>query len=165
MNQHQFRLPKSAISVQECLVNKGFAFKVIELNASTRTALDAANALRCEMAQIVKSLVFCTKMTNQAILILASGINRVNESNIESMIGEKILKADADFVREVTGFAIGGVPPLGHKKIVDHILIDEDLFAFDLLWAAAGTPNTVFQFHSKDLLKMTGGKILRIKDR
>lgn len=165
MNQQNVNLPKSALRVQACLINKGFDFNVLELNASTRTALEAANVLGCEIAQIVKSLVFCTKNTNQSILVLVSGINLVNVSLIEQLLGEKIMKADADFVREVTGFAIGGVPPVGHKNKLDHIFIDKDLFAFELIWAAAGTPNAVFQFCSKDLQKMTEGKILTIKDR
>lgn len=165
MDHQHTQLHKSALSVQACLLNKGFRFDVQELAASTRTALDAANALGCEIAQIVKSLVFCTKFSKQSILILASGINRVNEAKVETILGEKIQKADADYVRDMTGFAIGGVPPVGHKSEMDHIFIDEDLFAFDVLWAAAGTPNAVFQCESKDLLKMTDGKIVAIKDR
>jgi prolyl-tRNA editing enzyme YbaK/EbsC (Cys-tRNA(Pro) deacylase) len=114
------------------------------------------------VAQIVKSLLFHSVNTNQPILILASGINRVNEKLIEKLISEKIVKADADFTREITGFAIGGVPPVGHKQKIDQIFIDEDLLKFEKLWAAAGTPNAVFSLCSSDLGNLTGGRIVTI---
>jgi prolyl-tRNA editing enzyme YbaK/EbsC (Cys-tRNA(Pro) deacylase) len=99
--------------------------------------------------------------THQPILILASGTNRVNEKAIQQHIGEKIEKADADFTQELTGFAIGGVPPIGHKtKILT--LIDEDLLKLDQLWAAAGMPNVVFNLKSGDLINLTDGKVISI---
>lgn len=156
-------LSKSAQSVQDALSQKGLAFEVVELLSSTRTASDAATTIGCEVAQIVKSLLFRTEKTNQPVLILASGVNRVNEKTIEKLVNEKIVKADADFTREVTGFAIGGVPPVGHRKIINHIFIDEDLLKFNILWAAAGTPNAVFSLHSQDILNLTGGKVVSIK--
>lgn len=156
-------LSKSAKVVQDALLKKGFAFEVVELPSSTRTAKDAANTLGCEVAQIIKSLLFRSDKMNQPVLILASGVNRVNEGIIEKIIGEKIVKADADFTRDVTGFAIGGVPPVGHKQTIQYIFIDEDLLKFDQLWAAAGTPNAVFSLHSNDLLSLTNGKIVAIK--
>lgn len=155
-------LSKSAQSVQDILIKKGFEFKVVELSASTHTANDAANTIGCEVAQIIKSLVFKTKETNKPILVLASGSNRVSEKVIETQVGEKIEKADADFIREITGFAIGGVPPVGHKQIID-TFIDSDLLHFKELWAAAGTPNAVFSLNSADLENLTGGKIISIK--
>lgn len=106
MNQTQ-PLKKSAQSVQDVLASKGLDCKVIVLSESARTALDAATALECDVAQIVKSLIFKTKSTELPVLILASGPNRVNEKVIESLLGEKITKADADYTRDVTGFAIG----------------------------------------------------------
>lgn len=154
-------LSKSAQSVQDALATKGVKFKVIELAASTRTAQEAADTIGCEVAQIVKSLVFRTKETNQPILVLASGINRVNEKTIEKYAGEKITKADADFTRNYTGFAIGGVPPLGHTQSME-TFIDEDLLKYEILWAAAGTPNAVFDLHSADLQRLTNGKIIPI---
>lgn len=156
-------LSKNAKVVQEALLKKGFSFEVVELPSSTRTAKEAAETLGCTVAQIVKSLLFCSKETNQPILVLASGVNRVDEILIEKIIGEKIVKADADFTREVTGFAIGGVPPVAHKQTIHYIFIDEDLLKFDQLWAAAGTPNAVFSLHSHDLLSLTNGKIVPIK--
>lgn len=154
-------LSKSAQAVQNVLAQKGLQFKVVELSASTRTAQEAAQTIGCEVAQIVKSLVFYTKQTNKPILILASGINRVNEKMIEEVIGEKIARADADFVREVTGFAIGGIPPIGHKQKLD-TFIDKALLNYKELWAAAGTPNAVFKLESSDLESLTGGKIIAV---
>ncbi len=163
MTNESKNLSKSAQSVQDALSQKGLVFEVVELSSSTRTANDAATTIGCEVAQIVKSLLFRSANTNQPVLILASGINRVNEKTIESLISEKIIKADADFTREITGFAIGGVPPVGHKQKIDKIFIDEDLLKYEKLWAAAGTPNAVFSLHSSDLESLTGGRIVAIK--
>ena len=156
-------LSKNAKTVQDALFQKGLSFEVVELSSSTRTANDAAATIGCEVAQIIKSLLFRSGKTNQPILILASGINRVNEKIIEKLIGENIVKADADFTREITGFAIGGVPPVGHKQKIHKIFIDEDLLKFEKLWAAGGTLNAVFSLHSNDLENLTGGKIVAIK--
>ena len=157
------QLSRSAQTVQAALMQKGLVFEVIELSSSTRTANDAAQTLACEVAQIVKSLMFRTQTTNQPVLILASGVNRVNEKTIEKILGEKIIKADADFTREITGFAIGGVPPVGHTQKINHIFIDEDLLKFEKLWAAAGTPNAVFSLNSAELENLTDGKICSIR--
>ena len=155
-------LAKSAQSVQDVLARKGLTCKVVELSESTRTAQDAASAIGCQVEQIVKSLIFKTRMSQQPVLILASGPNRVNEQVIESLVGEKILKADADFTRNITGFAIGGIPPIGHKEPIQLIFIDEDLLKFEEIWAAAGTPNAVFNLKAKDLVEMTKGKVISI---
>lgn len=155
-------LSKYAQIVQDAFAKKGLAIKVMELAASTRTANEAALTIGCEVAQIVKSLIFKRRESHKPILVLASGINRVNEKTIEKIVGEKIVKADADFAKEVTGFTIGGVPPMGHKQIIDTI-IDEDLLIFDELWAAAGTPYAVFKIFSKDLVALTSGKVISIK--
>lgn len=162
MTDVSYSLSKSAKIVQEALSKKGLEFKVVELSTSTRTANEAAVSIGCTVAQIIKSLVFRTKETNKPILVLASGVNRVNEKTIEKEIGMAIVKADADFTREVAGFAIGGVPPVGHKQILD-TFIDKDLLAFDELWAAAGTPNAVFKLYSVDLSRLTSGKVISIK--
>lgn len=155
-------LSKSAQTVQDALNKKGIAFKVLELSASTRTAQDAAETIGCTVAQIVKSLIFQTKDSQRPILVLASGVNRVNEKTIQAIVGEKIIKADADYTRFVTGFAIGGIPPVGHNQVLE-TYIDEDLLQFPILWAAAGTPNAVFSLNSKDLQNLTGGKIISVK--
>lgn len=161
----QPKLAKSAVSVQEALENLKLECKVLELPNSTRTALDAASAIGCDIGQIVKSLIFKTKKTGRPVLILASGHNQVDIKTIEDCIGESITKADADFVKEVTGFAIGGIPPVGHKNAIDFIYIDQDLMALDEIWAAAGTPNAVFCIKSQDLFKATGGNLINIKEK
>ena len=152
-------LNKSAKRVQEALKEKGLDFKVVELSTSTRTAQDAATSIGCEIAQIVKSLIFRTKETHQPLLVLASGINRVDEKTIAAHVGESITKADADYTREVTGYAIGGIPPVGHKTTIK-TLIDEDLLQYDDLWAAAGTPNAVFKMQSLRLQDLTKGTVV-----
>lgn len=162
MNQDTV-LSKSAQSVQQTLAEKRLPFKVVELSESTRTANDAAAAIGCDASQIVKSLIFKTKESHRPVLILASGPNRVNEKIIEALIGEKIVKADADFTREITGFAIGGIPPIAHKELIDLIFIDEDLLKFEEVWAAAGTPNAVFKLKGHDLIEMTKGKLISIQ--
>lgn len=156
-------LSKSAKSVQDALLAAGLELKVIELSASTRTADEAATTIGCEVGQIIKSLLFRSAITNQPILILASGSNRVNEKKIEKLINEKITKADADFVRDITGFAIGGIPPIGHKHKINHVFIDADLLNYQILWAAAGTPYAVFSLAPINLATLTGGKISEIK--
>lgn len=97
------------------------------------------------------------------MLILVSGPSRVNEKSIEAQVGEKITKADADFTRDITGFAIGGIPPVGHKQKIDSIFIDEDLLKFDSVWAAAGTPHAVFNLQSKDLALLTNGVVISVQ--
>jgi prolyl-tRNA editing enzyme YbaK/EbsC (Cys-tRNA(Pro) deacylase) len=155
-------LSKSAQSVQDVLEKKKIEAQVIELPASTRTAEEAAKAIGCQVAQIAKSLIFRTKKTGKAILVLASGVNRVNEKTIAVLVGEEIGKADADFTREITGFAIGGIPPIGHKQTIE-TYIDEDLLQYEEVWAAAGTPHAVFSLSSALLEELTGGKVVSIK--
>ncbi len=155
-------LSKSAQSVQDALSNQGIEAEVLELPASTRTAEEAAKAIGCQVAQITKSLVFRTKHTDKAVLILVSGVNRVNEKTIAKEVGEEIVKADADFTREKTGFAIGGIPPVGHKQKLE-TYIDEDLLQYDELWAAAGTPHAVFRLEPAILQKLTDGKVISVK--
>lgn len=149
-------LSTSARKVQESLHSLGVAFEVKEMSSSTKTAKDAAAALGCSVEQIAKSVVFRTSMTNRPILVIASGPIRINESKIAELLQEPIEKADATFVREKTGFAIGGVPPVGHlDKLVT--FIDETLSSHDEIWAAAGTPNAVFKLSPSDLERITGG--------
>lgn len=151
----------SARRVQEALKGLGFTMQVVELPDSTRTAVEAAQAVGCQLGQIVKSLVFKSRRSERPILVIASGANRVNERAIEAMIGEPLGKADADFVRQRTGFAIGGVPPVGHSEPLT-TFIDQDLLDFDEVWAAAGTPNAVFRLTPHDLVRMTGGQVVKI---
>jgi len=135
---------------------------VIEHAESTRTAQEAADRAGCELGQIVKSLIFRGKTSGKSILVLTSGANRVDEKRISEYAGESISRADADFVRTVTGFAIGGVPPIGHNQKMETYL-DEDFLQYQVIWAAAGTPNAIFELKTGDLQKMTGGKIVCVK--
>ena len=144
------KLSPSAMKVQAALNEFGIGCQVVELPQSTRSAQEAADAIGCELAQIVKSLVFKGKQSGIPILVLTSGANRVDEKLIKAVVGETIGKADADFVREHTGYAIGGIPPLGHSESI-RTIIDEDLMKFDEIWAAAGTPNAVFRLTTADL--------------
>ena len=152
-------LSASAQRVQDALAALGLAGRVIELPASTRTAQEAADAVGCSIGQIVKSLVFRGAQTDKPILVVASGANRVNEARLGELAGEPIAKADAAFVRAQTGFAIGGVAPLGHPAPIE-TYIDEDLLQYAEIWAAAGTPNAVFALSPADLQTMTGGRVV-----
>ncbi|MGB2772712.1 MAG: YbaK/EbsC family protein [Anaerolineae bacterium] len=154
-------LSPSAQRVQDALRGMGFAYEVIEFAQTTRTAAEAAAAVGCTVGQIAKSLVFKTRHGGRPLLVIASGANRVNEKAMRAIVGEPIEKPDADFVRQQTGFVIGGVPPLGHEAPLT-IFIDEDLLQYDIIWAAAGTPNAVFRLAPADLLPMTGGQAIKV---
>jgi prolyl-tRNA editing enzyme YbaK/EbsC (Cys-tRNA(Pro) deacylase) len=155
-------LSSSAQKVQEALNEYGVSCQVVEMPQTTRTADDAARAVGCQVGQIVKSLVFQGKQSHQALLVATSGANRVNEKKIATLISEPISKADADFVREKTGFAIGGVPPVGHAQPIQ-IFIDEDLLQYSEIWAAAGTPKALFKLTPQDLQKITAGQVVSVK--
>ncbi len=148
----------SALKVQAAL---GDRFEVLEFEATTRTAADAAAAIGCTVAQIAKSLIFRSAGSDRAVLVVASGVNRVDEAKVAQAVGETIARADADFVREATGFAIGGVPPVAHKN-PPIVVIDEQLLAFAEIWAAAGTPNAVFRLAPFELIELTGGRVAAV---
>ena len=126
---------------------------VREFPAGTRTAQDAAAAIGCEVGQICKSLVF--RVGDEPLLVVCSGTNRVDEGRFGAR------KADADFVRRATSFSIGGVPPFGHPEPVPTV-VDEDLLAYDVVWAAAGTPRHVFPLEPDELVRRCGGRVERI---
>ena len=155
-------LSPSAQKVQDALAAQGYPCRVQELPQTTRSAAEAAQAIGCTVAQIAKSLIFRTRQTQRPVLVIASGINRVNEKKFAALIGEALERPDADYVRLHTGFAIGGVPPIAHTEKLD-TYIDEDLQQYATLWAAAGTPFAVFELTPADLIKMTGGKVVTIK--
>lgn len=155
-------LSPSAQKVQNALNQHGLSLQVVELPASTRTAQDAATAVGCAVGQIAKSLIFKAEHSQRAVLVITSGSNRVNEKLIAGHLGEPVGKADADFVRTQTGFVIGGVPPVGHANPVE-TFVDEDLLQYEVIWAAAGTPNAVFQLTPSDLLKIAGGRAVAVK--
>ena len=150
---------KVATAAQEL----GLNIEIKEFEATTRTAEDAANAIGCTVAQIVKSLLFV--VNGQPVMALVSGPNRLDEKKLAALGGvgkKKIKRADADIVREATGFAIGGVPPFGHQQKLT-IYIDQDFWQFEIIWAAAGTPNAVFAITPAELARVTGGTVIDLK--
>ena len=148
--------------VEAALARLGKAFEIREFPESTRTSQEAADAVGCEVGQIAKSLIFKTRESDQPVLVVASGANRVDEAAVGRILGEKIARADAGFVRERTGFAIGGVAPVGHLS-EPIVLLDKDLLRYEAIWAAAGTPNRVFELSPDDLVVLTDGKFCDIK--
>lgn len=151
----------SAQRVDSTLRALGLRDRVRELPGSTRTASDAARALSCEVRQIVKSIVFRTTGTSRPILVLASGDHRVDEKWMERYVGEPLGPADPEFARSVTGFAVGGVPPLGHAHPLT-TFVDYRLLGQSEVWAAAGTPHAVCRLTSRELLEATGGRAVPV---
>ena len=155
-------MPSSSVErVQSALRERGVAAHVMELASSTRTAADAASSLGCEVAQIAKSLVFAAG--DRHVLVIASGVNRVDEAKLAALCGFPLTRAAAPAVREMTGYAIGGVPPVAHQQTPAAVFIDEDLLAHDVIWAAAGSPNAVVRLTAAELLAITGGTVAAIK--
>ncbi len=148
--------------IQQALDGFGVGLTVREFPASTRTAAEAAATIGCTVSQIAKSLVFRGKSSGRPVLVIASGANRVDEKKVKSVIGEAIGKADADFVRSKTGFAIGGVPPVGHAE-PPVVVIDRDLGAHAEIWAAAGTPFAVFRLEPDTLVRITQGTVADVR--
>lgn len=148
--------------VRAALEALGLDAEIKAFSASTRTAADAAAAIGCTVAQIAKSLVFRARPSGRAVLVIASGANRVDEAKLAAVLGESVGKADAAFVRAETGFAIGGVAPVGHGAALT-TLIDADLSDYAEIWAAAGSPNAVFRLTPQDLIRITGGKVTELR--
>jgi prolyl-tRNA editing enzyme YbaK/EbsC (Cys-tRNA(Pro) deacylase) len=147
--------------VQEALTALGLGHEVVDLGQSARTAADAARAVGCRVDQIAKSLVFRLRASGRPLLVVTSGIHRVDEARVAALVGEPLERADADFVRAETGFAIGGVAPVGHLKPM-LTLIDDHLLTLEEIWAAAGHPNTVFRLRPAELVAMTGGRVATV---
>lgn len=154
-------LKPAAQRVQAAADALGLEIAVLELTQSTRTAQEAAAAAGCDVAQIVKSLIFQGDETGAAYLLLVSGANRVNEKAVSADVGEKLVRPDAQFVRDVTGFAIGGIPPFAHAERLA-TFIDQDLLAHPQVWAAAGTPNALFCVAPDALVEATGAKVIAV---
>lgn len=147
--------------VRQALQAAGLQAEVVELPDSTRTASEAALAVGCQVAQIVKSLVFRGIRSDRAYLVLTSGSNRVDTSKLQRELGEPVEMADPQFVRDRTGFSIGGVAPVGHQQPVT-ALIDRDLLDHDQIWAAAGTPHAVFRLTPAELQQLVGDRIAEV---
>ncbi len=148
--------------VQAALDVHGLGPRVREIGASTRTAAEAAAVVGCHVAQIVKSLVFRCRDSGRPVMVVTSGANRVDEAKLAALAGEPVGKADAAFVREHTGFAIGGVAPVAHAAPME-TYIDADLLAHDRIWAAAGAPDTLFELTPSELQLISGGRVADIK--
>jgi prolyl-tRNA editing enzyme YbaK/EbsC (Cys-tRNA(Pro) deacylase) len=153
-------LSGTASRVAEELRRRGVPGKVIEVPDSTRSAAEAAAAIGCDISQIVKSLVFRAVAQDQPVLVLASGADRVDEGRLAAVVGP-VEQATAKFVRDRTGFAIGGVPPVGH---IEPLLtyLDEHLLDHDLVWAAAGTPRAVFPIEPRELVQVTSATVVAV---
>jgi prolyl-tRNA editing enzyme YbaK/EbsC (Cys-tRNA(Pro) deacylase) len=148
-------LHPTALRTSQLLREAGVDTQVVEFEQPTRTSADAAAAIGCSVAEIAKSIVFRGRESGRAVVVVASGANRVSEAKVAAMVGEALARADADFVRDATGYAIGGVAPIGHAQPVK-LLLDEDLQRFDTVWAAGGTPFSVFPLRPGELRSITG---------
>jgi len=146
----------SVARVRAALAGYGLDAEIVELAAAARTARDAAAQLGCDVAQIANSLVFRGERTGSALLVMSSGANRVDLVRLAEVFGEPAGKADAAFVREHSGFAIGGVAPVGHATRL-RTVVDRDLLRHRDIWAAAGHPHTVFRLTPEELVRITGG--------
>ena len=151
----------SQLKVIDAFKQKGIEIDILNLDVSTKTSQEAADAVGCDIEQIAKSIVFFESIQNKLVQIFVSGPNKVNLESFQNQTNLRIEKADAEYVRESTGFAIGGVAPLGHKNRPLYF-IDETLIDFDEVWCAAGTPSSLFKLKTEDLLKTTEAKILNI---
>ena len=164
MAEQRPALPRAARRVAEVLTGRGHAGQIRLLDASARSAAEAAVALGVSQQQIVKSLVFRGSRSSRPILALVGGTNRVDPQLLEDHVGEPVERADADWVRGQTGFAIGGVPPVGHAATV-RTVADSALVEFAQLWAAAGTPHAVFPLRGDELAHLTGAELAPIASR
>jgi Cys-tRNA(Pro) deacylase len=155
-------LPASALRVADSARILGLDIEVREFPEGTRTADEAARAIGCTVAQIVKSLVFLAD--GSPVLCLVSGLNRLDTTRLAGATGAaKISRADADAVREATGYAVGGVPPFGHVTKLP-VYCDRDLLDFEIVWAAAGTPTAVFAADPRRLVEVTGAEVVDLKE-
>jgi prolyl-tRNA editing enzyme YbaK/EbsC (Cys-tRNA(Pro) deacylase) len=156
-------LPRGARRVRTALLDLGLPGDIHRLADSTRTAPEAAAAVGCELGAIVKSLVMRGVRTRAPVLALVSGDNRADVALIEAAVDEPVDRPDADYVREVTGYAIGGIPPIGHPHLLRTVM-DEDLLRFETVWAAAGHPHAVFPIAPAALAEAAGARVLRLAE-
>jgi prolyl-tRNA editing enzyme YbaK/EbsC (Cys-tRNA(Pro) deacylase) len=160
-NSQEAQVKASIQRVYDALVAQGVNPEIREFPESTRTAAEAAAAIGTTVERIVKSLAFAAG--DSTVIVLASGVNRVDTRRLGELAGAAIGRADAERVRRDTGFAIGGVPPLGHARELP-VYVDRDLLSYDLVWAAAGTPNAVFPIRPEELVRVSGGVVADVKE-
>lgn len=153
-------LPESARRVAMAGRALGLQMSIVEMTEATRTAEEAARACRCDVAQIVKSLIFLGRQSDDPYLLLVSGANKVDEDGVAAELGEALRRPDASTVRRITGYSIGGIPPFGHAQQVP-AFFDERLLDFDTVWAAAGTPRCVFPVNPRRLHTAIGARLFR----
>jgi len=161
MDERHAHLPEPVRRVARALEEKGLPAEIRMFEQSTRTAQEAADAVGCAVGQIVKSLVFVA--ADEPFLALVSGENRVDVKKLEKVLGAPVRRATAEEVKAASGFAIGGVPPLGHVSEM-RVFVDETLLNYEQVWAAAGHPNTVFPVDPRALTKATGGQVVDLKE-
>ncbi len=149
---------QSVERVRNALARAGLDAQIVELPGAARTARAAAEFLGCEVAQIANSLVFRVPASDEAVLVMSSGAKRVDLERLAALLGEPVMKADAEFVRRHTGFAIGGVAPVGHS--LKRTYVEQSLASYSELWAAAGHPHTVFRLTYGELLRITGARAI-----
>ncbi|HEY5863282.1 MAG TPA: YbaK/EbsC family protein [Casimicrobiaceae bacterium] len=154
-------LSASAQRVQDALAAAGVVTTIVEYDVAARTSAEAAAVLGCTVAQIAKSLVF-RAASGAPVLVIASGANRVDERKVATQVGEAIGKADPAFVRECTGYAIGGIPPLGHASSMT-TFVDRDLLQYDVVYAAGGTPHAMFPLRPAELVRVAGGNVADVR--
>lgn len=152
----------STAHVQQALRECGLSTVVREMPASTRTAKEAADAIGCGVGQIAKSLVFRGRESGRPLLVIVSGTNRVNEPAFAALVGEPVERATPEFVRETTGYAIGGIPPVGLDRPMS-VWMDRDLLVYEQIWAAAGTPFAVFSIPPRELHRVSGAALVDVK--
>lgn len=153
----------SAQRVAEAAQALGLDIEIVEFAQTTRSAQEAAEAVGCQVAQIVKSL--CFVVNGRSTICLVSGANQLDERKLAALAGvsrKQVSRADADSVKAATGFSIGGVPPFGHAT-PSPVYVDEDLLQFETVWAAAGTPFTVFAIRPAELAQASGGQVADLK--
>lgn len=153
--------PTSIERVRRAAESLGLSIEIRAMDQSTHTAEQAAIACQCSIGQIVKSLVFRAKSTRRPVLLLVSGCHKVDLAKVEAVIGDRLERADADFVRQSTGFAIGGIPPFGHAERL-RTYLDEALLGHALVYAAAGTPLAIFSIEPEVLLQVTEAKVIAV---
>lgn len=149
-------LQKSTKKVRDYLLTRGYSYEVKTFPTSTRTAMEAAESIGCKLSQIAKSLIFKENTSNCPVLVIVSGANYVDIQKLFKATNIELQKADGKFIKETTGYAIGGIPPIAHLAPLKTFL-DQDLKEHEILWAAAGTPNSVFKLKKNDLEKITHG--------
>lgn len=164
IKESKLMLKTSAQRVQDRVKELGMDFEVVQYPATTRTAKEAASTIGCPVSSIVKSLIFqyTKESTDMPILVLIDGDSQVNEKKLSEILGAKIRRPNAKYVRDITGFAIGGIPPVGHKVKI-RTIIDKGLLNQKVLCAAAGTPNAVFLLPADKIVALTNGELADIK--